>query len=246
MTELGGVSAGGAHEGSHDGEPRQRARLDDPTRLRDTTYDDLPVEDEEAEDVVGLGPVFGIGIVLATFVLTFLAIFFGIPYLAGLPIRSRFPESLQGSPPPVVSSRVPEPAFVGPLLHKPAPMVPPERRPKRVEGHAEAPARLPSTPTREAVRNAPGNAAVPASTPAIPRPALRPTRPQVEPEAAEPERSASAVRKDDAWVRGAAFADREAAERLAASIARQGYPAKVRREDAPTTLWVVWIGQRQK
>jgi hypothetical protein len=213
MTELGGLSAGGAHEGSHD-----------------------------AEDVVGLGPVLGIWIVLSTFVLTFLAIFFGIPYLAGLPIRSRFPEGLQGSPLPVVSSRAPEKAFVGPLLHKPAPMVPPERRPKRAEGHAEAPARLPSTPTREAV----GSAAVPASTPAIPRPALRPTRPQVEPTAAEPERSASAVTKDDAWVRGAAFADREAAERLAASIARQGYRAKVRREDAPTPLWVVWIGQRQK
>lgn len=73
-------------------------------QLQDKARDNLPVEDEEPEEVARLGPSHGIWIALATFVPTFLAIFFGIPYLAGLPITSRSPVDLQGSLPPVVPS----------------------------------------------------------------------------------------------------------------------------------------------
>jgi len=46
---------------------------------------------------------------VATFVPTFLAIVFGIPYLAGLPMASRSPDST----PPTMSSRGPESGFGG-------------------------------------------------------------------------------------------------------------------------------------
>jgi hypothetical protein len=52
--------------------------------------------------------------------------------------------------------------------------------------------------------------------------------------------------KDDAWVRAAAFSDRDSAERLAASVEHRGYPAKVRRGDTPNTPWVVWIGKHPR
>jgi sporulation related protein len=64
---------------------------------------------------------------------------------------------------------------------------------------------------------------------------------QVEANAAKPKRSAPTVTKDHVWVRGAAFSDRDSAERFAARIEHQGYAAKVRREKTPTTPWVVWI-----
>jgi hypothetical protein len=47
-------------------------------------------------------------------------------------------------------------------------------------------------------------------------------------------------------VPAAAFADHDAARRLAASIERQGYPVEIRREKSSEQPWVVWIvcGQR--
>ena len=236
MTELGGTPSDGAHERRRDDEPRQRgSRWSGLGPLQD----DLPAEDEEPEEAAGPGPSRGLRIALATFVPTFLAIVLGIPYLAGLPTASRFPAGLERSAPPALSAVAPEGDIVG---RAGAPRTPREMLTARVAGHANEPARLPSPPTREAL----GNAAVPAITPAIPRPASRPTRPQVERKAAEPKRSASTVTKDDSWLLAAAFADRDSAERLAASIERQGYPAKVRRHDATTTPWVVWIGKQPR
>lgn len=52
-------------------------------------------------------PSHGIWVAVTTFVPTFLAIVFGIPYLAGLPMASRSPVDLQGSRPPTMSSRGP-------------------------------------------------------------------------------------------------------------------------------------------
>jgi hypothetical protein len=46
------------------------------------------------------------------------------------------------------------------------------------------------------------------------------------------------------WTPAAAFADREAAARLASSIERQGYPVEIRQEASSTRPWVVWIGSQ--
>jgi hypothetical protein len=236
MTELGGTPSDGAHERRRDDEPRQRgSRWSGLGPLQD----DLPAEDEEPEEAAGPGPSRGLRIALATFVPTFLAIVLGIPYLAGLPTASRFPAGLERSAPPALSAVAPEGDIVG---RAGAPRTPREMLTARVAGHADDPARLPSTPMREAV----GAATVLATTPAIPRPGLRHPLPQVAAKAAEPKRSASTVTKDAAWLRAAAFADRGAAEQLAASIERQGYPARVRREAAPSAPWVVWIGKEPR
>ncbi len=171
-------------------------------------------------------PSHGIWIAAATFAPTLLATYFGIIYLAGLPVGTRFPAGPKGGPKPGMSALAPQRDLVATPRQAQAPM----------------------TETL-------GNAAAPATAPAIPRPApqpqvepkaaqpTRPTRPQVETKAAQPKRSASIVTKPDAWVRGAAFPDRDSAERLAASLEGQGYPAKVRRGDTPNSPWVVWIGK---
>lgn len=67
--------------------PELRQRVDrwsGPRRLQDETQDDLPVEDEETEEIARRGASHGIWIAAATFVPTFLATFFGVVYLAGL------------------------------------------------------------------------------------------------------------------------------------------------------------------
>jgi hypothetical protein len=204
---------------------------------QDKAQDDLSVETGEPRAGPRGGSFHGIWIALATFVPTFLAIVFGIPYLAGLPMASRFPAGLHGSLAPVVSSLVPEQGLVEAPSQDPAPMMPSGRPTRRAVGQGDELARLPSTPTRETR----GLAAVAAITPAISPPASQRARPQVEAKAAEPKRSASTVTKDHVWVRGAAFSDRDSAERLAARIERQGYAAKVVREETLTPPWVVWI-----
>ncbi len=191
----------------------------------------------EPEVVASQGSLHGILIALATFVPTFLAILFGIPYLAGLPVAGRFPAGLHGNTARIVSSLAPEQGLVEAPPPEPAPLMPTEMFTRAV-GQGDEPAQLPPTRTGETL----APAALAATTPAISPPAS-PPRPQVEGKATEPRRSASTVTQDRAWVRGAAFSDRNSAERLAASIEHQGYAAKVRREDTPTTPWVVWIGK---
>lgn len=48
------------------------------------------------------------------------------------------------------------------------------------------------------------------------------------------------------WVRGAAFPDRDSAERLAARIEQEGYPSRVRRDGTSATAWVVWIAKHPR
>jgi hypothetical protein len=238
MTGLGETPSGGAHERRRDDEPRQgggRGRSLGPLQ------DDLLAEDEDPDEAAGLGFSHGLRIALATFVPTFLAIVLGIPYLAGLPTASRFRAGLERNSPTAVSSLAPDGDIVGRAR---APMTPPEMLTARVARPADEPARLPSTPMQEAVEAATSLA----TTPAIARPGLRDPQSQshVAPKAAEPKRSESAVTKNAAWLRAAAFADRGAAERLAASIERQGYPTKIRRDGTPPAPWVVWIGKQPR
>ncbi len=180
------------------------------------------------------GPSHGIWVAVTTFVPTFLAIVFGIPYLAGLPMASRSPEGLQRSTPPTMSSRGPESGSGG----APPNEMSRETRAIRPVGLTDAPARLASTPTRQSL----GNALVPATPSAIPRPAARPTPRPIELKATKPQPSAPTVTKDDTWARGPAFASQDSAEHFAARMERLGFPAYVRREDRRGTRWVVWIG----
>jgi hypothetical protein len=48
------------------------------------------------------------------------------------------------------------------------------------------------------------------------------------------------------WTPAAAFADREAATRLASSIQQQGYPVEIRQEASSSRPWVVWIGAQPR
>jgi hypothetical protein len=61
----------------------------------------------------------------------------------------------------------------------------------------------------------------------------------------DPPRAQAEARKlPGDWTPAAAFADREAAARLASSIERQGYPVEIRQEASSTRPWVVWIGSQ--
>jgi hypothetical protein len=61
----------------------------------------------------------------------------------------------------------------------------------------------------------------------------------------DPPRAQSEARKGVSdWTPAAAFADRDAAARLASSIERQGYPVEIRQEASSTRPWVVWIGSQ--
>lgn len=179
-----------------------------PGQTQDETQDDLLLESEDPGDIGDIegdeaaerGPIHGIWIAVATFVPTFLTIFFGATYLAGPLVGSRFEAGQKGGPPAIVSVRASREA-AAPIVSSGVPTV------KTMEG-ADKPPRVLSSPARENL----GTAAVPAL----------------------------------AWVRGAAFPDRDSAESLAADIQHKGYPAKVRRDDTDTTAWVVWIAKHPR
>lgn len=188
-----------------------------PRDVPDETQVDVPVDGEDPEEGASRGFSRGIGVAAATFVPTFLATYFGIVSLAGVPMGTRSPAVPTGGPPPVMSALAPQRDLV-------------------------ASPRQAQAPIQEALKNA----AAPATTSAIPRPAPRTTRPHVEPKAAQPKRPASAAPKNNAWVRGAAFPDRDSAERLAASIESRGYSVTVRRDDRSSASWVVWINKNPR
>ena len=179
------------------------------------------------------GPTQGIWIAVTTFVPTFLAIVFGIPYLAGLPVASRSSADLHGGTPATMASRGPERGFGG---------VPPNEMPGKMGAIGRW-----ALPTRRRGGLQPpielslGNAPAPATPSAIPG-AARSTPTPIELKAAEPHRSALPVTKDDTWARGPAFLNQDAAAHFAARMQRVGFPTYVRREDRRGTRWVVWIG----
>jgi hypothetical protein len=63
-----------------------------------------------------------------------------------------------------------------------------------------------------------------------------------------PERAPAAETRKSGpdWTPAAAFADREAASRLASSIQQQGYPVEIRQEASSSRPWVVWIGAQPR
>lgn len=196
--------------------PELLQRDEGPTWPRDV-LDETQVDGEDPEEAAGRGFSRGIGVAAAAFVPTFLATYFGIVSLAGLPMGTRSPAGPTGGPPPVMSALAPQRDLV-------------------------ASPRQAQAPIQEALKNAPA----PATTSAIPPLAPRSTRPVVEPKAAQSKRPAPAAPKNGAWVRGAAFPDRDSAERLAASIERRGYSVTVRRDDRSSASWVVWISKHPR
>ena len=188
-----------------------------PRDVPDETQVDVPVDGEDPEEGASRGFSRGIGVAAATFVPTFLATYFGIVSLAGLPMGTRSPAGPTGGPPPVMSSLAPQRDLV-------------------------ASPRQAQAPIQEALKKA----TAPATTSAIPRLAPRTTRPDGEPKAAQSKRPAAAAPKNSTWVRGAAFPDRDSAERLAASIESRGYSVTVRRDDRSSASWVVWISKNPR
>lgn len=202
--------------------------------------EDLSVGGEEAEEGAGLSPSRGFSIALATFVPTFVAIFLGIPYLAGLPMASRLPAGLKGSStPPVVSCLAPERSLAGAPPHQPATMMPSEMPAMLSVSDFYEPPRSLSELTSEA----PGSRADSRVAPTVHRAASQQPRLLTEPKPGEHKRSASTATKDLSWLPAAAFTDRNSAEQLAANIKHPGYAVAVRRDDSTSTPWVVWIGK---
>ncbi|HEY7433779.1 MAG TPA: hypothetical protein VIE41_01455 [Methylomirabilota bacterium] len=193
-------------------------------------------EEDDREEPEGLlaslpGPLLA----AASFVPTFLAVFFGLSYLlsgvtpvartAAAPAASTVAPftSERGAPtvPPPLSEAVRDP-FVPPRL--PDPPIPGSTEPgsdgARSAVEPDAPS-LPPVPPRVAVQRG-----------VTPTPAPKPAAP------------AAARNGEQGWTPAAAFTDREAAGRLAGSIKQQGYPVEIRQDPSSSRPWVVWIGSQ--
>ncbi len=221
-------------------------------------------------------PLRGLAVAGASFLPTFLLIFFGVPYLLGpdSPINSAIAtvraasESRAATPAPKPSVSRPDTARSGnPGWPAIEPLVTPTPGP-------DASSKTPDTKTQDTTP--------PAASPAAPPPPARSTRVEAPapPEPREPEavqqptpslpparrqapeprptregrrgsdsreeprvvEAKPASRDTDDWTPAAAFTDRAAAGRLAASIEKQGYPVEIRQDGSSSRPWVVWIG----
>ena len=184
-----------------------------------------PREEDDADEVDALlPPLPGPVIAAATFVPTFLAIVFGLSYLLG------------GATQPAHTANAPERSAAASPLG--ALITPPLVENAPVERSAPSPAvTLPPAQPQPAISSAPAPSPARTAEPARPAPESTPT---VQPRAAVDSRK---VERD--WTPAAAFADREAAERLASSIQQQGYPVEIRQEQSARP-WVVWVGAQPR
>jgi len=212
-------------------------------------------EEEEMGKAAKVSLSRGIWIGAATFVPTFLAVFFGIPYLLGslMPNPSRV--TLEHGTGSAVSSNARDTDLSSPALPQGiAAMMPSDKAAVPKGGHSDEPLRLPAMLVSEGPTDARGPEVSGDSPQATPLP---PPRTQSRPTAAEPHRSAldqsasdrsgSASTKVSSWTPTAAFADRDSAERVAASLKREGHPVEVRRDDSTTDRpWVVWVGTQPR
>jgi hypothetical protein len=241
---------------------KTRPETSDVITAEDAFPDEIDAE-ADADEPAGLmtavpGPV----IAAATFVPTFLVVFFSLSSLmgaagpAGPPANAGASTALKsdlgGPPAPTLSEALRDP-FVAPRLSDaPPPSRPPDpREAPRGPAVEDAPA-----PTIEPARPS-LPPAKPRETPA-PTPAPRVRRspePSQQPQAAvltAPDRTPPAAPAVETpkggrdWTPAAAFADREAANRLANSIRQQGYPVEIRQEQSATRPWVVWIGAQPR
>ncbi len=205
-----------------------------------------------------LAAVPGPLIAAATFVPTFLAIFFSLSYVVGgvlqtaapaLPAAALMSDGTQGMPPPI-SESLRDP-FVAPRVFDPPSAKPGDprdvvrptdpREPFRAPSVADlpTPAIEPTGPTLPPAQ--PRTAIIPAPELRAGRPVESPRQPQAAVLNTTPERKPGRE-----WTPAAAFADREAASRLASSIQQQGYPVEIRQESSSSRPWVVWIGAQPR
>jgi hypothetical protein len=206
-------------------------------RPEDNGADDAEGADYEEEERGSTLPLRGLGIAAATFVPTFLAVFFGLPYLLDSATTARPPSPPVAATAPLTSGSAPD---VTPSLSE-------TLRPGSTDGPSEAIAPTPrvfeepasrelDALQRESSRRDSGVDPAPRApepAPVVSAPAPAPT--------AEP-RAIPGARKPSGWAPAAAFADREAAGRLASSIQKQGYPVEIRPDGSSSRPWVVWIG----
>jgi len=180
----------------------------------------------DAEDEIRGEPLPGPLIAAATFVPTFLAVFVGLSYLLGDATQTAHTASA-----PVPSAIMPDLGAQGTLPHVES------ATPPSVEPSVPPPA--PTLPPAQ-----PQVAISPPPEPRAARSAEPPRQPQAAVLTTTHERTpAAGPRKSGRdWTPAAAFADREAAGRLAGSIQQQGYPVEIREERSSTRPWVVWIG----
>jgi hypothetical protein len=222
-----------------------------PTRPGDQYWEEHQYGEGELASIL---PLRGLAIAAATFVPTVLAVFFGLPYLLGSATTAR--TAGPPSPSPPVAALAPLSSEVGPDVTA---SLSETLRPDSTDRGSAPPAITPrvfddSTPRESPERGprvepttprAPEPAAVaPTSDPALPPAAVRapePARPAMARSGPEP-RSTPGASKPGEWSPAAAFADREAAGRLASSIEKQGYPVEVRQDGSSSRPWVVWIG----
>ena len=228
------------------------------------------IEEGDGEEGEGfLSSLTGPLIAGATFVPTFLAVFFGLSYLLGTatpaptagaaptPAAAPVSPDLRGRATPPLSETVRDPFATPRLLDPPGPGVgrDPGQAPRDSKGEDVTPpaAVQPSVPAPEP--------ALPPVSPRVAEPRAREPR-APEPRAAEPPRQTQAAAPAPApepaptaeprkgggrdWTPAAAFTDREAAGRLASSIQQQGYPVEIRQDRGSTRPWVVWIGAQPR
>ena len=227
-------------------------------------------EDDQREETTWFLPALpGPLIAGATFVPTFLAVFFGLSYLL---------EAVTQTAP---RASAPIPSATGLMSDLGAEGAPPLsealRDPFGAPRVFDSPSARPSDPRELTRPSDPREALRGSSVAEIPVPAIEstgPTLPPAQPRAAissvpEPRagRAAEPPRQPQAavlnttperppavdnrkggreWAPAAAFADREAAHRLANSIQQQGYPVEVRQESSSSRPWVVWIGAQPR
>jgi cell division septation protein DedD len=252
----------------------------------DVFPDDEPelVEDEPDESVGRIRPSMPPGPVIAaaTFVPTFLAVFFGLTYMLGAagptarsadsstPPAGRLMSDVRGQRTPSLSEALRDPFAAPPLLDPPATDTPTarpvdpgnenrvatrQRDPRESSREESGRGSGAEDPTRSAIESSGPSLPPPRmSTPASPGPrAARPAEAPRQPQAAvlttppDPPRTAEARKTGSGdWTPAAAFADREAAGRLASSIQKQGYPVEVRQDRGAARPWVVWIGAQPR
>jgi hypothetical protein len=252
-------------------EPEDEIRdesLPEPSDLitsEDTVPDDRG-EGDDGEEASGLLPSLPGPLIAAfTFVPTFLALFFGLSYLladatqtartASAPVPSAAMSDLGAQATPPLSKALRDP-FVAPQLSDSPATGPgdpkeeirpsdPRKAPRASSVETATPPAVeprtpPPTPTLPPVAISPApepRAARSAEPPRQPKAAVLATAPERTP-TAEPRRSG----RD--WTPAAAFAERDAASRLASSIQQQGYPVEIRQEQSSSRPWVVWIGAK--
>ena len=225
-----------------------------------------PDAEDEADESAGLlsalpGPL----IAAVTFVPTFLAVFFTLSSLMGATslkgpsadagVSTALKSDPGTRPAPTLSEAVRDPFAAPPILDS----APPSDAREALRGPVAEDAPVPTidpVPTIESIK--PWLPPAPPRVPPSPVPEPRVTRapePPHQPQAAvltAPERAPAAApavetRKGGRdWTPAAAFADREAAARLASSIQQQGYPVEIRQDQSATRPWVVWIGAQPR